>query len=134
MDGSVPALDVGHWAAHNLGTDFYGVHAVIAVHRAGQVVGAAILHDRTKYDMELSYYGPGSMNMATLRDIATTALDAGMLRLTIRIPETRRKMARFLTRIGCRFEGKIIDYYGPAKDAVLYAATYPLMTRLARRV
>lgn len=127
-------INPGEWAAHNLGVDFHAVHAVFAVHDPdGELVGAAILHNRTKYNVELTYYGPGTMTMGILREIARSALEAGMLRITVQCHASRKRMARNLSRIGLKFEGRRRDYYGPGKDGLMYAVNSSLLLKLARR-
>lgn len=127
-------INPGEWAAHHLGVDFYGVHAVFSVNDPeGQIVGAAVLHNRTKYSVDLSYYGPGTMTMGLLRAVAASALDAGFLRVTVQCPASRKRLKRFYSRMGLKFEGKRSDYYGPGKDGVVYAALAPLLLKLASR-
>lgn len=125
-------INPGEWAAHNLGCDFVGVHAVFSVHNQNQeLVGAAVLHDRSKYNVELSYYGPGTITMGLLKAIAVSALDAGFLRISVKV--RTKRMARHMTRIGLKYEGRQADMYGPGKDALLYCVSAPLLLKLARR-
>lgn len=132
-DGATPtAYDAAVWCAGKLGVDFYGVHQAFGMTGPdGNLVAAAVLHNRTKYAMELSYYGPGTMRAGMYREFAKSALDAGMLTLTMTVRS--RKIARHLTRIGCKYVGAIPDMYGAGKDALIYAATAPLLLKLSRR-
>jgi hypothetical protein len=127
-------IDPGAWCAHNLGVDFYGVHAVLAVRDAdGDLVGCAVLHSRTKYDCELSYFGPRTMTLGMFKAIAISALNSGMIRVTVALSSKDKPMARHMTRIGLQYEGRLKDHRGPGHDTVLYAVRAPLLLKFARR-
>lgn len=129
-----PDLDPGAWCAHNLGVDFYGVHAVFAVKNAGgDLVGCAVMHDRTRYDVQLSYYGPNTVTIGLLKACAVSALEAGMLRVTCHCSSRNKRLARHFTRIGLAYEGRLKDALGPGHDQLVYAARAPLLLKLARR-
>src|SRR5262245_55377566 len=123
-DGS-PGLngyDVAVWVAGRLGVDLYGVHQAFgSLGPTGDLIAGAVLHGRTKYFMELSYYGPGTLRAGMYRELAQAALDAGMLTVTMTVRS--KKLARHLSRIGCRFVGAVPDLHGAGKDGLIYAAT-----------
>jgi hypothetical protein len=124
----------GAWAAHNLGVDFYGVHAVLAVKNPrGELVGCAVLHDRTKYDCQMSYYGPGTMNLRLLKAVSQSALESGMLRLTVHLSSRDKRMARHMTGIGLKYEGRMKDHRGPNHDTMIYGAPASVLLKFARR-
>ncbi len=128
------SIDPGAWAAHNLGVDFYGVHAVFAVrNEAGDLVGCAVLHDRTKYDVELSYYGPRTVTLGLLKAVSISALEAGMIRITNKCSARDKRMARHYTKLGLQYEGRMKDHRGPGHDTLIYAARAPLLLKFARR-
>ncbi len=126
------AILVGHdaevlaWVAARLPTDFHHVLAAIGVidGEPGEMVlvGGAVLHNWSRYDIELSVYGPMAFSPPLGRAIAEAALAAGVARMTIRIPRRASRLGRFLTAQGWHWEGIQRRLYGPtrADDAIMY--------------
>lgn len=132
------------WVAERLPTDFHHVLAAIGVldGEPGEMtlVGGAVLHNWSKYDIEMSYFGPMSFSPPMGRAVAEVALAAGVERMTIRIPRRASKLGRFLTAQGWKFEGTQRRMYGPNKadDAIMYGMLrgegfllYPVPERVA---
>ncbi len=118
--------EVLSWVAARLPTHFVSVLAAIGVvdGEAGtmELVGGAVLHNWSKYDTELSVFGPMTFSPPLGRAIAEAALAAGVQRMTIRIPRRSAKLGRFLTAQGWHWEGIQRRLYGPTKadDAIMY--------------
>ncbi len=123
------AIIVGHdaevlaWVAARLPTDLHHVLAAIGVFdsETGLVAGA-VLHNWSRYDIELSVYGPMAFSPPLGRAIAEAALAAGVERMTIRIARRNSRLGRFLTVQGWHWEGIQRRLYGPTKqdDAIMY--------------
>jgi hypothetical protein len=66
-------------------------------------------------DMEVHYYGPGTLNRRVLKEIFLFALKAfNVNRLTVR---TRKKsMSRGVLKLGAVYEGSMRRVYGPTDD------------------
>ncbi len=126
------AIIVGHdaevlaWVAARLPTDLHRVLAAIGVvdgEPGGmELVGGAVLHNWSRYDIELSVYGPMAFSPPLGRAIAEAALAAGVERMTIRIARRNSRLGRFLTAQGWHWEGIQRRLYGPTKadDAIMY--------------
>lgn len=115
------------WVSARLPTDFVRVLSAIGVldgEGGGQMamVGGAVLHNWSKYDIEMSYFGPMSFSPPMGRAIAEAALAAGVQRMTIRIPRRASRLGRFLQAQGWHWEGIQRRMYGPTKqdDAIMY--------------
>ncbi len=114
------------WVAARLPTHFVSVLAAIGVvdGEAGtmELVGGAVLHNWSRYDIELSVFGPMTWSPPLGRAVAEAALAAGVQRMTIRIPRRSAKLGRFLTAQGWHWEGIQRRLYGPTKqdDAIMY--------------
>ena len=115
------------WVAERLPVQFLGVLAAIGVldgEAGGQMalVGGAVLHNWSRYDIEMSYFGPMTFSPNMGEAIARAALEAGVQRMTIRIPRRASKIGRFLTAQGWHWEGIQRRLYGPTKadDAIMY--------------
>lgn len=114
------------WVAARLPVQFVAVLAAIGVIDGDadqwDLVGGAVLHNWSKYDIEMSYFGPMSFSPPMGRAIAEAALAAGVERMTIRIPRRSKRLDRFLRSQGWHWEGIQRRLYGPTKadDAIMY--------------
>ena len=87
------------------------------------LVAAAILHNWTKHDMELTFYGPGFFSVSLARVIADIVfVQAGCGRCTLRVPRRNKRVLRALPRLGWTHEGIQRRLCGPTKadDAILF--------------
>lgn len=118
--------EVVAWVSERLEADFYrilaGIGCLDGEPDAMRLVGGAVLHNWSKYDIEMSYFGPMSFSPPMGAAIAEAALAAGVQRMTIRIPRRASKLGRFLTDQGWHWEGIQKRLYGPTKadDAIMY--------------
>lgn len=124
-----------HWAAQKLGSCFYGCLGGIGVlDKEGNLSGAAVLHDWTATNVELSYYGDFSSDMA--KAIAWKAFDVnGVLRVSANVPRRKKRILRAMPKLGFICEGVKRCYYGPYKadDAVMFGMLKENAERYLRR-
>lgn len=119
--------EVAAWVAGHLDADLYRIHSAIGViedreDATSELIGGAVLHNWSKYDIEMSYFGPMTFSPNMGRAIAEAALAAGVQRMTIRIRRSARRLGAHLMAAGWRYEGIQRRLYGPEKadDAILY--------------
>lgn len=89
---------------------------------SGALLGAGMLHNWRKYDIELTWYGERTMSRRVVQEIAKAVGEAGCHRMTIRVPRGHRKTLVSLPRLGFKYEGTQRRLYGPRKsdDAILF--------------
>lgn len=119
--------EIAHWVAGQLGVVFYALRAAIGViDGSGTLLGGAVLHSWSKHDMELSYYGPGTLSAGMVRMLAIIAFeDTPVSRVTIRVPKANKPMRLALPKFGFKFEGVQERLYGPRTrdDGILFGIT-----------
>jgi hypothetical protein len=83
---------------------------------AGKPVGGIMWTGFNSSDVEIHYFGPGTLTRRILRMIMGIAiLQFNVNRMTVR---TRKKsMARGVTKLGAKYECTIKRLYGPTDDA-----------------
>lgn len=120
------------WVSDHLGTDFTRVFMTLAVVEADELRGVAVLHNWSKCDIELTYYGPRTLSPSMVRALTEAAVRAGVQRMTVRIHRRDKRMGRGLQALGFRWEGIQRRMYGPTKadDAILYGQ---IISEAARR-
>ena len=132
-------LDIARWTAVRLGVDTLNrlASAIGVLDEDGVVIGGCVLHNWSRYDMELSYYGPGTMTVGMLKIIAQNVVDAGCHRLTLRCSrrDSKRLVPGYL-KLGFRYEGCQERLYGPTRedDAMLYGLVADRAERFLRRM
>jgi RimJ/RimL family protein N-acetyltransferase len=95
------------------------------------LVGACLFHAHNGPDVELSYYGPGTLTLPIVKGIAKIAVEyLGVSRITARTSRSNKVMTRGIKKIGFEFEGIRKCGYGN-QDAVMYGLYGKNLARLA---
>lgn len=116
---------IADWCAMKLGCHFGSIYHAIGVipTGGGELLGAAVLHDLTAHDVELSMYGPKTLTADLCRLIGYYCfLDRNLQRLTIVIPRHKSKLRLKVMKLGFKYEGIKRRLYGPFKrhDGVMF--------------
>ncbi len=127
---------VAQWAAmhYAAGLPAY-VMALGIVDAAGDLRGAATLHEFNGTNVELCYWGPRTLTRAIAKNIAAVCfMGLGVCRVTCRTPRSNKIVVRHLPKLGFRYEGLLRHFYGPTKqqDAILFGMTREDAARLLR--
>lgn len=119
---------VASWAqAKFQGPNFYAMHSAVGLaDPSGTLTGAALFSDYYPGgNVELTYYGPGTISRAVIRAVIYYAfVTLGVSRITAKTRATNKPAIQVLNRLGCDFDCVMKRYYGPRKgedDAVVYA-------------
>lgn len=127
---------VADWVGRKADVSFIEVHATVGlINEEGILVGGAVLHNRSRFDLELSYYGPGTLSAGLLKLLAWMAFErAGVDRVTIKTRRGNVRMRKALPHLGCHLEGIQENLYGPGKsnDALLFRMKRKDATRWLR--
>lgn len=119
------------WAYQNFGVLCTKVDLAVAIMDAGQIVGAAFYQAHNGPDIEMSYYGPGSMTLPVVRGLAKIAVNHfGVSRITVRAAKSNKTMTRGIHKIGFVYEGIRHHAYGD-QDAVMYGLFGKNLMKLA---
>lgn len=118
------------WGNHDLTSNLLNAFGQV---RNGQLVGAAVLHNMSRYDVELSYYGPGTITADMCKLCALAVWNAKLLRISIRMPRAVKHRTRTLVRLGFKFEGIARNLYGPGRqnDALMFGMVMAESTRFS---
>lgn len=111
---------VSEWASKKLDCDFQRVLAAIGViNEQGVLIGAAVLHHWSRFDVELSVIG--KMTPKLLRSVAWVAY-SNVERITLRIERRNKRVLRAAVKYGFKLEGTVRRLYGPYKsgDAIMF--------------
>lgn len=116
---------VADWAAKRIGCTFERLAlAVGAIDGEGALIGAMVLHDRSRHDVEISATGKGVLRQSVVSYLAWVIfVDWGCDRATIRLPRWHKKHLRFLDRTRLfSYEGIKRRQYGPRKadDGIMF--------------
>ena len=124
------------WIKDRLNAQVEGLYTTIGVlNEDGALLGGGVLHNWTRYDMELTYFGPETMTRRVFHKIAEALEEANCHRLTIRVPRGHRKTLVSLPRLGFKYEGTQRRFYGPRKadDAISFGILSSEWTRFLPR-
>ena len=120
------------WLKDRLNAQVEGLYTTIGVlDENGALLGGGMLHNWTRYDMELTYYGQDTMSRRVFQKIAEAGEEANCHRMTIRVPRGHRKTLVSLPRLGFKYEGTQRRFYGPRKadDAIAFGILASEWTR-----
>ena len=99
-----------------------------------ELVGSVMFHAYNGHDVELSIYGPNSLDLGIVRKIVRLAVDQlGVSRITVRTARNNKTMTRGITKLGWEYEGIRHCAYGEY-DAVMYGLYGKKLMRLAGKV
>ena len=111
---------IAQWAFDMFGVVCTKVDLAVAIIEDKQIVAAAFFQAHNGPDVELSYYGPGTMTLGVVKGLAKIAVDHfGVSRVTARTAKSNKEAARGFRKIGFVFEGVRHCGYGN-EDAVMY--------------
>jgi len=100
------------------------------------LVGAAIFHNYTGINVELSYYGPNTITAGVVKFLARTAIaELNVERVTIYVHATNKRLIRHCLRAGAVREATLWHFYGrePTKGnaAAQFVLFRPAIMKLA---
>jgi RimJ/RimL family protein N-acetyltransferase len=98
-------------------------HAIGIIDKSGALIGGAVFRDWNGFNIELAYYGPGSVTPSLFRQIAKFCFEhLKVTRVTARTLRANKIVNQGLPKLGFHFEGVSKRYYGPtkSKDAINY--------------
>jgi len=124
-------VEVAHWAfsTFNFAPTAFCMAVGIA-EKGNGLVAACLFHAHNGPDVELSYYGPGTLTLETVRGIAKIAVEhLGVSRITARTARNN-KLRKNIHKIGFEFEGVRRCGYGE-HDALMYGLYGKNLARLA---
>lgn len=125
-------VEVATWAFQTFG--FHPTSFCMAVGIADSergLVAACLFHAHNGPDVELSYYGPGTVTLPIVRGIAKIAVEyLGVSRITARTHRSNKTVTRGIKGLGFEYEGVRKCGYGD-QDAVMYGLFGKNLARLA---
>lgn len=121
------------WTAQQFGYQVRSYDLAIGIAEEDSLVGSVLVHGYTGCDMEVSYYGPKTMNLGIIRKLVRIAVDQlGVARITVRTARNNKTMTRGIKKLGFEYEGIRHCGYGEY-DAVMYGLYGHKLMRLAGR-
>jgi RimJ/RimL family protein N-acetyltransferase len=124
---------VNGWTLDRFGVRNFNSDMALAIFDQKQIVGSVFFHAFNGFDIEISYFGPGTMTRGLWKQICAVALDHfGVSRITARTPVTNKQMKRGILKLGFVYEGIRRNAYGKT-DAVMYGLYGHNLARLAGR-
>lgn len=125
-------VEVANWAFstfHFHPTQFCMAVGITAPNKG--LVAACLFHAHSGPDVELSYYGPGTLTLPIVKGIAKIAVEyLGVSRITARTTKSNKTITRGIKKIGFEYEGIRKCGYGD-RDAVMYGLYGKNLARLA---
>lgn len=119
------------WTFETFGVICTGTNLAVGIVEDGKIVAAAFFQAHNGPDIELSYYGPGTMTLGIVKGLAKIAVDHfGVSRVTARTAKSNKEAARGFRKIGFVYEGLRHHGYGE-QDAVMYGLFGARLARLA---
>lgn len=124
---------INAWTYQEFGVRNFNSNMALVVMDGSQIVGSVFFHAHNGPDIEVSYFGPGTMTLGVARNICRIAVDHfGVSRITVRTPRNNKVMTRGITKLGFVFEGIRHAGYGDM-DAVMFGLFGRNLARLAGR-
>ncbi len=115
---------VAEWVSKKLDCEIHKVLAAIGVlDKEGVLVGGAVLHDHTRYDVELTYFGLNTFTPTMVRAIAYTVfVYARLNRVSLTIARKKKRLRKVVGKFGFSYEGIRRRYYGlgQGNDGIQY--------------
>src|SRR6185369_4894085 len=106
--------EVALWLYQQMGWPAYKFDKAIGIVREdGQMVGAVLYQHWNGCNVEVSYYGKGTMTAGIMRCMARyTLIVFNPSRITVNTSKKNKRFIRSLQRFGFRLEGMSRRYYG----------------------
>jgi RimJ/RimL family protein N-acetyltransferase len=126
--------EIADWTFRTFNIQPWPVVLAVGLLKDGnELVGAFLFQEYNGSNAELSYYGPGSVTLRVVREIARAALLLlNVNRLTIRTKRRNKHITRSIGKFGFSFEGVQKMFYGPNEDAIVFGLLRPDLIRIAR--
>lgn len=116
--------EVSLWVGKKLDVEFHKVLAAIGVlAKDGTLIGGAVLHDHTRYDVELTYFGLNTFTPTMVKAIAYTIFVYHKLtRVSLTIARKKKRLRKVIGKFGFSYEGIRRRYYGlgQGNDGIQY--------------
>lgn len=91
--------------------------AVGIIDDEGRLIGGALFQEFNGFNVELAYYGRGSLTRDVVRGLARVCLQKfNPLRVTLRTAKRNKRIVRRVSKFGFKFEGFCPFFYGPRKS------------------
>lgn len=104
---------VGEWLLTLKGSPFFKFDRCIGIIKGTDLVGAIIFHGWNGADLEMSYYGHGTLTLGIIRSISAFALEEfDLARATCITSKKNRHLMKSLQKIGFKLEGMQRCHYG----------------------
>lgn len=128
---------VADWCATKANTQFNSLLCAIGyLDDDGNLIGAAVFHDAGKYDVELSFYGHGTLTLDMCKAIAWVAfIKYRMERVSIHVSRSNKRLLTMLPKLGWTHEGIRRHFFGPYKrdDAIMFGMLRAEASRYIKR-
>lgn len=89
----------------------------------GFLAGGITFHNYNGANIEICYYGPGTLSRTVIRGVADFCINKlKITRVTVSVPRKNKALIRGLTKIGFKVEGVLHHFYGPyhRDDAIVF--------------
>lgn len=125
---------IANWTTQRFGYGPARYDMAIGIVNDEELIGSAMLHAYNGHDVEVSYYGPQTIDLGVMRKLARLCVDnLGVSRITVRTARNNKTMTRGITKLGFKYEG--IKHFGYGKyDAIMYGLYGRNLLRLAGKV
>lgn len=125
---------IAGWTTERFGFQAGRYDMAIGIVDDNELIGSALLHAYNGHDVEVSYYGPKTIDLGVMRKLARLCVDnLGVSRVTVRTARNNKTMTRGITKLGFQYEGIRHCAYGKY-DAVMYGLYGKNLMRLAGKV
>jgi RimJ/RimL family protein N-acetyltransferase len=122
---------VANWAFTRFGYERSRYDMAVGIVDDGSLVAAALFHSYNGPDVEISYYGPKTMTLGVVKQLAKLAVEGlGVSRITARTAKNNKAMKKGIKKIGFEFEGVRHNAYGKY-DALMYGLYGANLAKLA---
>lgn len=120
-----------NWTYHHFGVLCTKVDLALGVIEDSNIVGACFFQAHNGPDVELSYFGPNTLTLDLVKQIARIAVDhLGVCRITIRTAKSNKSLTKNAHKLGFVYEGIRHHAYGN-EDAVMFGLFGENLAKLA---
>lgn len=121
------------WTLHAFGVLCTKVDLACGIAEEGRLVGACFFQAYNGPDIELSYYGPNTLTLDIVKQLAKIAVDHfAVSRITVRTQKSNKILKKSIHKLGFVFEGVRHHGFGD-EDAVMYGLFGEKLAHLAGR-
>jgi RimJ/RimL family protein N-acetyltransferase len=124
---------IAHWTYNAFGVLCTNIDLAIAIMENNKIIGSAFFQRHCGPDIELSYFGPGTMTLDIVKGLAKIAVSHfGVSRVTVRTA-TDNETIQKVEKLGFVREGIVHDHYGENSDAIMFGLFGKNLAKLAGR-